>query len=275
MELIFKKLVEILKDKFNQRIEDIISETEKEINLENLETKLTEIIIELFSYFFCLSPDIKVDKKNNYDVIIRIRTGFLTYFSEGTLNKIQNTVREFLKEFLDIYRKNLDIFVTKYKNELLKEINTFKYNFIMNNMPKNQNLFKIESEERTEKNLIILFEAKLGNIAKKVAFKNFFRSFTAFIEKFAIEFDKLYKKIIESDIFKEKGKQMIKISFDKIEEKIKNYNEEIKKKNEIMQTKLEKDEKNEKEESKNNNFSDKDYEDMLNNMKLFEEENEE
>jgi len=68
---------------------------------------------------------------------------------------------------------------------------------------------------------------------------------------------------------------MIKISFDKIEEKIKNYNEEIKKKNEIMQTKLGKDEKNEKEESKNNNFSDKDYEDMLNNMKLFEEENEE
>lgn len=226
--------------------------------------------------FFCLSPDIKVDKKNNYDVIIRSRTGFLTYkFSEGTLNKIQNTVREFLKEFLDIYRKNLDIFVTKYKNELLKEINTFKYNFIMNNMPKNQKLFKIESEERTEKNLIILFEAKLGNIAKKVAFKNFFRSFTAFIEKFAIEFDKLYKKIIESDIFKEKGKQMIKISFDKIEEKIKNYNEEIKKKNEIIQTKLENDEKNEKEESKNNNFSDKDYEEMLNNMKIFEEENEE
>jgi len=68
---------------------------------------------------------------------------------------------------------------------------------------------------------------------------------------------------------------MIKISFDRIEEQIKNYNEEIKKKNEIMQTKLEKDEKNEKEESKNNNFSDKDYEDMLNNMKLFEEENEE
>ena len=52
VELIFKKLVEILKDKFNQRIEDIISETEKEINIENLETKLTEIIIELFSYFF-------------------------------------------------------------------------------------------------------------------------------------------------------------------------------------------------------------------------------
>jgi len=152
VELIFKKLVEILKDKFNQRIEDIITETEKEINLENLETKLTEIIIELFSYFFCLSPDIKVDKKNNYDVIIRSRTGFLTYkFSKGTLNIIQNTVREFLKEFLDIYRKNLDIFVTKYKNELLKEINTFKYNFIMNNMPKNQKLFKIESEERTEK----------------------------------------------------------------------------------------------------------------------------
>ena len=276
MKLIFKKLVEILKDKLNQRIEDIISEMEKEINIENLETKLTEIIIELFSYFFCLSPDIKVDKQSNYKVIIRSPTGFLTYnFSDGTLNKIQNTVREFLKEFLDIYKKNLDVLVSKYKNELLKEIKTVKYNFIMNIMPKNQKLFKNESEERTEKNLIILFEAKLGNIAKKVAFKNFLRNFTAFIEKFATEFDKLYKKIIESDIFKEKGKQMIKLSFDKIEEKIKNYNEEIRKKNEIKQTKLENDEKKEKETSKSNNFSDKDYEDMLNNMKLFEEENEE
>ena len=68
---------------------------------------------------------------------------------------------------------------------------------------------------------------------------------------------------------------MIKLSFDKIEEKIKNYNEEIRKKNEIKQTKLENDEKKENETSKSNNFSDKDYEDMLNNMKLFEEENEE
>lgn len=33
--------------------------------------------------------------------------------------------------------------------------------------------------------------------------------------------------------------------------------------------------KKENETSKSNNFSDKDYEDMLNNMKLFEEENEE
>ena len=58
------------------------------------------------------------------------------------MNKIQNTVREFLKEFLDIYKKNLDVLVSKYKNELLKEIKTFKYNFIMNIMPKNQKLFK-------------------------------------------------------------------------------------------------------------------------------------
>ena len=266
------KLVKILKEKLNAKIENIILEIGSNIYSDNLEKKITEIIVELFSYFFFLNPDIKVDPQNNYRASLRRRMRFLQFkISDVTLEIIQSNARDYLKEFLNIYQKNLDILVEKYKEELINEINNYKMNFMMNNLSKDQKLFKIESTEESEKNLknYIKYNLNFLNITKKVAFQNFFRNITSpLIDKFSVEFSKLYNIIMSSKDSEEEAKSMIKVSFDKIEESIKKYNE-AKTKNNNENIELQQD--NKEKEIKSDIFSNEEYNAMIDDLNIFKE----
>ena len=66
----------------------------------------------------------------------------------------------------------------------------------------------------------------ISKIAKTKALKNFFRYITTpLIENFTLFFKETYQEGMKRKDFIDKGRKITKMSFDKIEEKIKEYND--------------------------------------------------
>ena len=245
-----RKLVRGIVQKLNAKIETIISEMNKRIRIKDLQNKMTEIIIELFSYFFFLSTDVTIDTRNKYTATYLERNLKKT-ISDHTLNMIQESVQKNLSDFLDIYQKNYDKLEEEIKNKLLEDVKTFQVNFMLEK--KENKLVEMDNPQTLELNLKPFIHCQLSEVAKKAAFKNFFRSMISpLVKQFEIEYGKLCKKIMSEENFREKGKKIVEqtLSFQDIEAKIKKYYEEYneKKKN----NEEEKNVKNEQnEETKN------------------------
>ena len=221
-------LVEVLEKKLNGKIDIIISEIEKNLDRKNLQTELNKIIVELFYYFFLLSPDIKVDTQNNYEAELKTNDFNLKYrISDISLNKIEEFVTKYMNEFYEIYNRNLNKIVEIYQKDLLQEIETFRMNFII----ENGKIFKMSSSLEMEKEIQSFIEINISKVAEITAFQNFIRNLIGpLIIQYASSFKELYQKIMEKN--KDKTIKMITISFDKIEQEIKKYNENKKNKKE-------------------------------------------
>ena len=82
IETEINELVDLLQEKLKKKIDTIISEMGRRLNVKKLEVELNKLIIELFYYFFFLSPDVEIDEYNNYKARITnkgIKNGILTF----------------------------------------------------------------------------------------------------------------------------------------------------------------------------------------------------
>ena len=255
------KLIEELEESLNTKIKNIISEMDKEIKLENLIDKMTRIIVELFYYFFFLSTDVEVD--NQYLATYR-NLNLKTKISDKTMNNIQNSVKENLNEFLDIYNKNYSQLLEKIKDELLEEEKNFKTNFLLEN--KDIKYSEIDIPGETKRNLETFINLNILNKVKTAAFKNFFESITIpIVKQFAIEYKNLYKKALTMDYLKNEMRKIVKISFDENEEKIKKYYQEKEEKKKTLNEGMSVENTKEKNENKNQQIglTDDDYNGMF------------
>ena len=222
IEKIINNLVNILQEKLKKKIETIISEMGRKLNEKKLEEELNKLIIELFYYFFFLSPDIEVNEKNNYEAkttnkdINNVNLRF--NITDALINEIKNFVVESLNEFFEIYKKNYNQLEEKYKQDLLQEIESFRTKFIL----ENGKVFEMKSSEEIEKHLRLFINLNISKFAEKIAIVNYIRNIIdPLVNEFALQFKILYQKTMTKEIFKNEAVGIIKISFDKIEQEIK------------------------------------------------------
>ena len=248
IEETLNKLIGDLVENLNLKVKNIISEMDSGIDLENLINKMTRIIVELFYYFYFLSSDVEVD--NQYKATLK-GLNLTTRISDKTLNNIQNSIKENLNEFLDIYNNNYSQLLEKIKEQLLQEEKNFKANFLLEN--KDIKFSEIDIPSETERSLEIFIYLNISNKVKTAAFKNFFKNITMpIVNQFATEYKHLYERALSMDYLKKERRKIVEISFDEIEEKIKKYykEKEEKKKN------LNEDASVEKTKEKNENTND-------------------
>ena len=260
-------LVNEIKDKLEKKIEEIISNFGKTIDRQNLQNEIIKIIVELIYYFFFLSTDLTVDPK---DYHVNIESFNLNYqITNVTLSKIEEFVVQFFNEFIDIYKKNYNDLIESYKDEIMQEIDKFTMNFIIEN-----GKFEMNSSETMKIETKKFININISEIAEITAFKNFIRNITSpLIEQFSKEFEKLYKIAMEQKRFKDKALKILEISFDKIEQKIKQYNENEKKKK--LETKPNPNEKDESTIILKSGLSDGDFNSILEDYEDFNEKTKE
>ena len=212
-------IVRELKRKIDIKIEKILPEIDKYIDIEKLRSKLIELIVEIFNNFFYLSSEIKISEKENYKATIQTSFGNL-HSTISTSYNIKNFVLDYLKEFTNLFDKNYIQLVNDYTTKYSQDVKNFRNEFIATH--KN---FDIDDSDNLIKELSKSIKGRIYNSAQKIAFKNLFLNIiTPIISQSKLLYENLYKEAIERDNFKEEGKKMIKISFDKIEENIKEYN---------------------------------------------------
>ena len=126
----------------------------------------------------------------------------------------------------------------------------------------NGKIFEMSSSEEMEKEIKVFIDANISKTAKITAYQNFLRNIiNPLIDKFASEFEKLYEKATQRKEFKSKAIKILEISFDKLEQEIKEYNEKekekkIKKKETIPEPSENEERLNLKNELSNNDFND-------------------
>ena len=220
-------LMNEIKTKINIEIEDIISKMNEECNIEDLNLKLTKIFIVIFYYFIFLTPNIEVDEKNDYKAVIKTNIGDLDYaISKSTMSNIHTFIKDYFNEILQIYENNLKELIAKYKKELLNEVKTFQMDFII----EKGKPIAMQTQKKLEDSLECDIFNNISKIAQKAAIINFFRYITTpLVENFTLFFKEAYKEGMKRKEFIENGNKIVKISFDKIEEKIKEYNDSKKK----------------------------------------------
>ena len=223
-------LMNIIKEKINIEIEDMISKINEQCNIEDLNLKLTKIFIDIFYYFIFLNPNIEVEEKNGYKATIKTNFGDLDYtISLSSMSNIHSFIKDYFNEILQIYEKNLKNLVEKHKKELLDEVKTFQMDFIV----ERGKMVKRPNKKTLENALECDIFNNISKIAQTTALKNFFSYITTpLIENFTLFFKEAYQEGMKRKEFIEKGKAITKISFDKIEEKIKEYNDSKKKEKE-------------------------------------------
>ena len=217
-----EELIKKLKEKSNKNADDINSYLSKGSKMEDLQKVIVDFIIKLnFQYFF-LDPEIEYDK----NTLKSINRNLDYSISRETNIKIESFAIEFFEETYKYFNKNIDESAEKYAEELLNKISNFQNDF--NKLHKN------------------LLEVTWTSLELKIQLKNFIKeSIYQKFELFAIKnsFSFITNKLIEDfkkffldayiegmtrKTFKEKAKSSIKISFDEINKKIKEYTEKNK-----------------------------------------------
>ena len=117
-----KSLVEDLSEKLNNKIKNEIktkiSKMDEKNNFEDLYKENENMIRDIFFKYVYQDPDFKFGDKDQ-----------ITFDSTS---KIREFVESYFKETLNIYDRNLELYLEKWSNELVKEINEFQFQFIKN-----------------------------------------------------------------------------------------------------------------------------------------------
>ena len=255
-----EELMKKLKEKSNMNVQRILSNMLRGSNLIDLKIETLDFITNLiYQYFF-------MDTEINYIKITGIASNKNLKYSISPLTKLN--IKEFVIQFFEAtykyFNKNLEQIINKYEKELLNEILRFKMDFNQ----KHDNLLhvtwtsmdlKIQLKNYIKESVYQKFEL--------TALQNSFKFITnKLIEEFGKFFLDKYIESMEEEKFKILAKTMIKVSFDKIKQKIKDYTEnnkekyiettkkeENKKEENLPQKQLFKEEEDEELEAKKNN----------------------
>ena len=209
-----KSLVEELSEKLDSKIKNEIklkiSKMNEENNIEDLYKENENMILNLFYKYVHQNPDYKFGDSDS--------------ISFESTSKIREFVECYFKETLNIYDKNLEKYLEEWSNELAKEINEFQFQFIKNTDIIFECPWKTDIELKK-----ILKDFLYNNLAKKMelsCIKNAYRFIASpLIEQFKDFFYNVYLKSLNNKDFISEAKKLTGTSFDKIEEKIKSYNQ--------------------------------------------------
>ena len=233
-----KGITNELKNKLKKEIKNYIEKMDENTEIKELYDETKNIILNVLYKYFVLTPEKDIDIKK----IPEIKCGDSIFtFTEKSIDILDNFIIDYFKEILDIYKKNLDEFISEHSLRLADSIALFQMSFKQNN-PKllANDLTNFEYEIIIKKQL----HDKLNKKAKLFALKNSFQFIIEpLIEKIGEYFIELYKQGLTQKKFTDFVTDSIKSSFDEIEKKIKEYNELLK---EAKEEKLEekKDENN-------------------------------
>ena len=207
-----KSLVDELSEKLNNKIKNEIkfkiSKMDEKSNIEDLYKENENMILNIFFKYVHQNPDYKFGDNDS--------------ISSDSASKIREFVESYFKETFNIYEKNLESYLEEWSNELLEEINKFEVQFNRNNN------IKYECPWRTDIELKkILRNFIYKNVGKKMelsCIKNSYRFIAIpIIEKFRDFFYNIYLTGLKNKDFINEAKNLTGASFDKIEEKIKSY----------------------------------------------------
>ena len=215
-----------LKEKIDSRIQDILTKISSRNKIEDLYAETQNIIINLFYYYFFLSPDSNIIMGRN----IYGKFGNLKYkISDPTKDNIEEFVKQYFKEAINIYKNKIKEF-DHYSKDLKNEIFTFQNDY----NKQNDNLleYKWTSNELEE----ILKGYIVKNISNTIELNVLKNSFSYIVSLLTEQFKEFFLRtcfeVMKTDQFKEKTDEIMQISFDEIEKKIIRYNELNKKKKE-------------------------------------------
>ena len=211
-----------LKLKINSQAKNYIENMDENSDILDLKEKTKTIVLNVLYKYFVMTPDddIKFDKE------AEIKCGDVKFtFSEDSIEILDSFILDYFQETLKIYEKNLIKFLTKYSQDLAKDICLFTVQFNI----QNENLLtdfstNIELEKILQKEL----KEKLIKTAELAALKNsFIFIIEPLIEKIGEYFIEIYRQGMKKQKFIDYTRDSVKVSFDEIEEKIKEYNELI------------------------------------------------
>jgi len=216
-------LKENIKKEINNYLEKIDEMSDEE------EDKFYEmnvkIIVNVLYKYFLLDPEANIKNTEKLEISIE---NFNFSFGQSNILKLKNFVIQYFTQCLNSFQNNIDKFIEENTNIIFDEIMTFKNEFNINN----ENLLQVGMTNMEHKILIKNeIKNKIYNIAKLTAFKNAFNYITnPLIDKIGEYFFALYEEGIKNKKFSEYANSIIKVSFDEIESKIKEYNEKLNKK---------------------------------------------
>ena len=227
IKLIINNMTTELKLKIKNEANSYIENMDEKSNIMDLKEKTKTIILNVLYKYFVMTPDddIKFDKQ------VKIECGDVKFsFSENSLELLDSFILDYFGEILKVYEKNLIKFLSKYSNDLAKDIGLFTVQFNI----KNENLLTdFSTNIEMDKILQNELKEKLLKTAELAALKNsFIFIIEPLIEKIGEYFIEIYRQLMKQKKFIDYTRDSVKVSFDEIEDKIKEYNEFIKEKEE-------------------------------------------
>ena len=216
-----------IKNKINIQVKNFIEKIDKEAEIMDFKDKIKNIILNvIYRYFILESQDENIiisDKE------VKIKYGKLEFtFSEQSLIYLDNFILDYFNETLTIYKKNLDYYINKYSQELSNEIYRFTEEF--------KNLYNVSlTTKNTKIELNIMFkkeiQEKLEKTSRLAALKNsFIFIIEPLINKIGEYFLEIYKQAFDKKKIIDTSRKSVKVNFEEIEKKIKEYNESLKEK---------------------------------------------
>ena len=227
IKLIINNMTTELKLKIKNEANSYIENMDEKSNIMDLKEKTKTIILNVLYKYFVMTPDddIKFDKQ------VKIECGDVKFsFSENSLELLDSFILDYFGEILKVYEKNLIKFLSKYSNDLAKDIGLFTVQFNI----KNENILTdFSTNIEMDKILQNELKEKLLKTAELAALKNsFIFIIEPLIEKIGEYFIEIYRQGMKQKKFIDYTRDSVKVSFDEIEDKIKEYNEFIKEKEE-------------------------------------------
>ena len=226
-------LMNNLKEKINVEAEEIISEMTTGSKIEDLDKETTFIIMNIFYHYYFLSPNININKKD-----YGAECNNLKYtISKPTQSIIQEFSVKYFENTTKIYQKKINELIENHSKQLSNDILVFQNDF----NKKNDNLLDVKwTSLELENSLKNYLYEKISKEIELNVLKNSFRFIiTPLIKNFGMFFEKSYAGGMERDEFITYSKNIIKVSFEANEQKIKEYNELQNKKKEQNKIELE------------------------------------
>ena len=236
----YEGLLEDLKIKIKEKIADLseklmlkinsqkkeVAEIIKNCKLEDFVNTNTLIFLNIFYKFLFLSPNAYIEKLENPEVIL----GNSKYpISEYLILRVKDFFIEYFRECLKNFEKNIYEILDNESKKIANKVYTMQLEYIAKYEKLLDLQTNIELENIIKKNIY----EKLYQEAKSAALNNYFIFLSEkIIQKLGEFFDEFYKKGMSHPKFRESANTFIKIPFDKIEQKIKEYEKNKKEQNE-------------------------------------------
>lgn len=121
-----KGITNELKNKLKKEIKNYIEKMDENTEIKELYDETKNIILNVLYKYFVLTPEKDIDIKK----IPEIKCGDSIFtFTEKSIDILDNFIIDYFKEILDIYKKNLDEFISEHSLKLADSIALFQMSF--------------------------------------------------------------------------------------------------------------------------------------------------